>query len=220
MSTAETPAASEKRLRTRARLLDAAAEVFLEVGVPAASVEAICERAGFTRGAFYSNFESKDELFTMLRDRAIEENLKNSERAAAEILANSQGKSLTPEWVGEVVKELLPLDRDSLSFALLCAEYRLLGMRSTDHAKQYVSVIEKQDRQLEGMLERLIKVAGLELRFPVEIVTRGISLIYDAACEQRLIELESGRTIDSASSVDTLAAFVYSMIAEPADSRS
>jgi AcrR family transcriptional regulator len=41
----------------------AASEVFAESGFDGASVEAICERAGFTRGAFYSNFASKEELF-------------------------------------------------------------------------------------------------------------------------------------------------------------
>jgi AcrR family transcriptional regulator len=60
---------SQRREQTRARLLDAAHEVFSEVGMDAASVEAICERAGFTRGAFYSNFETKDELFLALVTR-------------------------------------------------------------------------------------------------------------------------------------------------------
>src|SRR5690554_525741 len=57
---------TKRRENTRTRLLDAAAEVFAEFGLEGASVEAICERAGFTRGAFYSNFESKDELFLQL----------------------------------------------------------------------------------------------------------------------------------------------------------
>lgn len=50
------------REQTRERLLDAALELFAEKGVLAATVEEICERAGFTRGAFYSNFDSKDDL--------------------------------------------------------------------------------------------------------------------------------------------------------------
>ena len=59
-------ATTRRREATRQKLLDAAAQVFAEVGLDAASVEAICERAGFTRGAFYSNFETKDELFLEL----------------------------------------------------------------------------------------------------------------------------------------------------------
>jgi AcrR family transcriptional regulator len=56
----------EQRAATRAALIDAAAQVFAERGFMGASVEAIAERAGYTRGAFYSNFESKEELFAEL----------------------------------------------------------------------------------------------------------------------------------------------------------
>lgn len=55
--------ASRNRANTRRRLLDAALEVFAANGFGRSTVESVCERAGFTRGAFYSNFESLDELF-------------------------------------------------------------------------------------------------------------------------------------------------------------
>ena len=61
----------EKKAETRRRLLEAAAEVFIRRGFQGASVEEICEEAGFTRGAFYSNFRSKEEMFVeLLHDRA------------------------------------------------------------------------------------------------------------------------------------------------------
>ena len=47
----ETP--KRRRSATRARLLEGALDVFAERGFNGASVEDICERAGFTRGAFY-----------------------------------------------------------------------------------------------------------------------------------------------------------------------
>jgi AcrR family transcriptional regulator len=56
---------------TRRRLFEAAACVFETDGIGAASIEAIADAAGFTRGAFYSNFGSKDELIiAMLADHA------------------------------------------------------------------------------------------------------------------------------------------------------
>ncbi|MEV5606737.1 TetR/AcrR family transcriptional regulator [Streptomyces sp. NPDC052225] len=55
-----------RRARTRQRLLDAALDVFAEAGFGRSTVEQVCERAGFTRGAFYSNFSSLDELFLAL----------------------------------------------------------------------------------------------------------------------------------------------------------
>src|SRR6201996_8512282 len=56
---------------TRDKLFEAAARVFEEQGIGGASIDAIAEAAGFTRGAFYSNFASKDELIVaMLEDHA------------------------------------------------------------------------------------------------------------------------------------------------------
>ena len=78
--------ATRSRENTRARLLDAAAQVFAEVGLDGASVEAVCERAGFTRGAFYSNFESKDELFLMLAGRVADQRV-SAVRARVEEMA-------------------------------------------------------------------------------------------------------------------------------------
>jgi AcrR family transcriptional regulator len=60
------PTRKEKQAETRARLLDAAERVFLRRGLQGSSVEEIAAEAGFTRGAFYSNFKSKDELFVEL----------------------------------------------------------------------------------------------------------------------------------------------------------
>lgn len=60
---------SVRRARTRDRLLDAALDVFAEEGFGRSTVEQICERAGFSRGAFYSNFDSLDQLFLAMWER-------------------------------------------------------------------------------------------------------------------------------------------------------
>jgi AcrR family transcriptional regulator len=53
----------EQREETRRRLLEAAGHLFARRGYEATSVEEIAEAAGFTRGAVYSNFRDKDDLF-------------------------------------------------------------------------------------------------------------------------------------------------------------
>jgi AcrR family transcriptional regulator len=55
-----------KRERTRAKLIEAAAEVIGEKGYDRASLEEIAARAGMTRGAVYGNFKGKEELFLAL----------------------------------------------------------------------------------------------------------------------------------------------------------
>lgn len=60
----------ESQARTRAALLEAGGRVFVERGFAGSSVEAIAAEAGFTRGAFYSNFATKEELFhALLQER-------------------------------------------------------------------------------------------------------------------------------------------------------
>ena len=62
---------AEGQAQTRAAILDAAAQVFSERGFLGASVEAITEAAGYSRGAFYSNFESKEQLFAELLQERV-----------------------------------------------------------------------------------------------------------------------------------------------------
>src|SRR5262249_49490249 len=58
---------------TREKLFEAAARIFEDQGIGGASIEAIAAAAGFSRGAFYSNFASKDELIiAMLEDHVAE----------------------------------------------------------------------------------------------------------------------------------------------------
>lgn len=57
---------TKRRAETRQRLLTAAFDAFADEGFGRTTVEQVCERAGYTRGAFYSNFASLDELFLQM----------------------------------------------------------------------------------------------------------------------------------------------------------
>lgn len=67
------PRVTKRRVETRQRLLEAALAVFAEQGFGRSTVEQVCSRAGYTRGAFYSNFSTLDELFlAMWEQRSAE----------------------------------------------------------------------------------------------------------------------------------------------------
>ena len=66
------------RDETRDKLFEAAARVFEEQGINAASIEAIAAAAGFTRGAFYSNFASKDELIVAMLEDHVEQTIRRN----------------------------------------------------------------------------------------------------------------------------------------------
>jgi AcrR family transcriptional regulator len=63
---------------TREKLFEAAARVFEEQGIGGASIEAIAAAGGFTRGAFYSNFKSKDELIIAMLEDHVAQSIKRS----------------------------------------------------------------------------------------------------------------------------------------------
>jgi AcrR family transcriptional regulator len=72
MSPVKPPRTRPTRDEVRDRIVDAAAKVFAAEGFAGATIDAIGQAAGFTKGAVYSNFESKDELFLALLDREFE----------------------------------------------------------------------------------------------------------------------------------------------------
>lgn len=138
---------AESQARTRAALLDAAERVFVERGFMGASVERITEAAGYSRGAFYSNFDSKEELFAALlqdrvytRYRAMAAGTAPDEKSSlrdlglrlADIQAEPQGQWLFRLWL-----ELLAhAGRDS-EFRSLAAEFwrgtREIGAAAIEH---------------------------------------------------------------------------------------
>jgi AcrR family transcriptional regulator len=82
------PRRGERRLITRAQLLDAAERVFARDGLRGASVDTIALEAGYSTGAIYSNFKGKEDLFLALLEERIDPRLaKVYEAVEAELAA-------------------------------------------------------------------------------------------------------------------------------------
>jgi AcrR family transcriptional regulator len=73
----------ESRLQTREKLMLAAAMMFAREGLGGASIDRIAEEAGFTKGAFYSNFDSKEDIFLQLIEATARQNIERIETALA-----------------------------------------------------------------------------------------------------------------------------------------
>ena len=89
---------AQRRQQTRARLLDAAGQVFARRGFHAATVDEVAEAAGYTKGAVYSNFANKDELFLALLDQRLAAQLQQVEalyaiESSEELLAAMRGRT-------------------------------------------------------------------------------------------------------------------------------
>jgi AcrR family transcriptional regulator len=77
------PTRAERQARTRADLIDAAERLFSENGFDATSLGAVADAAGFTKGAVYSNFASKEDLFFAVYERRVDRHLERAERTIA-----------------------------------------------------------------------------------------------------------------------------------------
>jgi AcrR family transcriptional regulator len=108
----------ESQARTRAQLLDAASEVFARRGFGGASVDEVAEVAGYTKGAVYSNFGSKDELFLAVLQGRMQSQVELVEGLAEQARAGDGSVSL-PD-----------LDWTDLKWCLLTFEFWLYALRN------------------------------------------------------------------------------------------
>ena len=66
------PSRAERQARTRSALVDAAERLFVAKGFHATSLDAVAAEAGYTKGAVYSNFASKEDLFFAVYERRLD----------------------------------------------------------------------------------------------------------------------------------------------------
>jgi AcrR family transcriptional regulator len=70
---------ADRQARTREELVDAADRLFTEHGFHATSVDAVADAAGYTKGAVYSNFSSKEDLFFAVYERRVDRRVEEVE---------------------------------------------------------------------------------------------------------------------------------------------
>jgi AcrR family transcriptional regulator len=147
----------ESRLRTRGRLLDAAAEVFNRVGYHGASLEAVAEAAGYTKGAVYSNFATKGELFVALLERYTKERI---------ALQDSILKSVTLEQLADgAAAAMRQQASEQSSWDLLQIEFWLAAMRDPELRARLVEGSDELYREVGGRLDAKAAGQGVETPF-------------------------------------------------------
>jgi AcrR family transcriptional regulator len=138
---------------TREKLFEAAATVFEEQGIGGASIEAIAAAAGFTRGAFYSNFKSKDELIIAM----LEDHVEQAIRRNLDLLAKHQNLS-------DFIDALKTMDRsrqDPLGRSpLLHMEMILFVARAEKRRPELAKRLRARRRMIAEIVETTLKNSG------------------------------------------------------------
>jgi AcrR family transcriptional regulator len=136
------PTRKERQEHTRRCLLESAGRVFARRGLAQASVDEVARDAGFTKGAVYANFGSKDELFLEMLDARFAQRLAEMDRALStdeppEAQARAAGRdfvdslNLDPEWARLFFEAGLHASRDPAFGAQLTAHYDAMRERMT-----------------------------------------------------------------------------------------
>ncbi|NBH01690.1 TetR/AcrR family transcriptional regulator [Amycolatopsis sp. SID8362] len=178
---------TRRRAETRRRVMAAAYEVFTELGIRDAPVEVICERAGFTRGAFYSNFASKEELFLAIYEVEMQERAERL-RAAVEAAVDRAA----PGSVAEVLQEAGLLFMESVAadetWYLLNAEFRAQAMRQPELRAPTASAEARFHDALAEILQHLL--GRLDLRLTVDPRSAVVTIValYETMLERAILD--------------------------------
>lgn len=140
----------ERRLEhTRSVLLDAAEEVFAEKGFMAASLDDIAGAAGYTKGAIYKHFATKEDLFLAVSDRYWRRYFDNF----AEVMATAT--QIGARELEQIAARWRQLSRDrGAEHAALGHEFTLYLLRNPDARER---VAAKRSEVVEALAKFIVE---------------------------------------------------------------
>lgn len=121
--------------------MDAAFHVLAREGLAGASIEMIVEEAGFTRGAFYSNFSSKEELFAAVLDNEMRKRLSAVSAAVESLRDVPVARAASPEILTEFLRRVIVDPHSEREWQIIMVEFELYSLRNPNK----VSMIPKPD---------------------------------------------------------------------------
>lgn len=158
----------------RALVLDAARAVFAEAGMDGANIRDIAKRAGYTPGAIYSYFDSKDAIYEALLGESLER--LNAAVAQARVVKNKPEKTLLAKslaWFGFYASN--PRDLDLGFYLLQGTKPRAWTNESNSHLDKQLENSRLNERLLDALLPG--KAALLEMGLsPAQATRESIAL--------------------------------------------
>ena len=177
---------AEAKARTRDQLLDAAARVFAQRGYAGASVEEIAESAGYSTGALYSNFDSKEQLFLELMSAKRSRGIARQAAKVEKILAEDATDGGDP--LAEFSRKLEKIDGKSVESAALQAEFWLYAVRNPEAMQILAAKTGERIDVLNPLVAHAMQRYGADPGTSQEAVTRVILALYQGLARQRRIE--------------------------------
>jgi AcrR family transcriptional regulator len=171
---------AEKKAETRQRLLDAAGRVFARRSFHGASVDEIAEEAGFSKGAVYSNFSSKEELFLALLERRIGERVKEISRIV-------ESDAPIEQQLNEAARGFIDFVSEDSAWALLFTEFWAYAVRDPELRPRIAERMENMRAHLARMIEQRSAELGLELPRPAYELALTIMAMANGMAMEKLV---------------------------------
>lgn len=175
---------AEAKARTRELLLDAAARTFAQKGFAGASVDEIAAAAGYTVGALYSNFGSKERLFVeLMRSRA-------SDRISQAIQVVTDADPGDGRMLRALGQLLVNVADKEVDFAPLQAEFWLYAVRHREELKE-LRLPGPQDDALRPVIEGVLRRRGQDQGVSADAVSTIVRALFNGLVRQRRINPDS-----------------------------
>ena len=188
-----------RRAMTRQHLLDAAAIVFAEKGFHGATIDEIAARAGFTKGAVYSNFKSKDDLFLALLYDRVDRQF----AVTAEILdTGSHDMAEQFPRIRQMFQGGLFFDE---TFTTLFLEFVLYSRRNPEARDKLAAGARRARQQVSELIEREYRASPGEPKYPTAHLASMSIALFNGLGLERVVDPEA---IDD-EMLDTTLAFLY-----------
>jgi AcrR family transcriptional regulator len=172
---------AEQREDTRRRLLDAARRVFLRRGFHGASLDLVAEEAGFTKGAVYSRFAGKADLFLALLEERITQRIAEMTAVAAEKHGTMDlGAAMGRQWDAKL--------RTDEAWSLLLIEFRLHAARDPAVNRRYAALHGKLRDAMAAIITAEAEENGEVLPVPAADIARAALALGTGAVLERAAE--------------------------------
>lgn len=142
----------ESQQVTRDKLFDTATELMIRKGFHAASVNVIAEEAGFSKGAFFSNFSCKSDLLLQLTQRF--------KRVEIDRLSTTLASGYSAEQLSHGLNAYIDTLKNNTRCAILDAELQLIALRDEEFSPHYYDLHEENSEALGKLITIIFNHAG------------------------------------------------------------
>jgi AcrR family transcriptional regulator len=191
-------------LRTKNQLLESAQQIFAKNGFQGASVDMIAEHAGYSKGAVYSNFESKEALFLALLEERMSEEIGE--------LRTLLSRSGSAEDIMQALEDKYRSLEKQEIWCLLATEFQLQAGRNPEFAAPFAALYRNQRRAIAELLKVLAEKMGAPVPIHLDAIATSLIALTHGIALQRAAD---PRAVAAATAGRSLRLFLTASLNKP-----